>query len=81
VYGIHSYSAVVPTSRPNDPLKFPSTHLVFSNEPELRALDEFRKALEGVRSVIATRNETCPLRLRFPYWYLHPDNIPQSINI
>jgi hypothetical protein len=34
-----------------------------------------------VRVVITQRNHDCPLRQRFPYWYLHPDNIPQSINI
>jgi arachidonate 15-lipoxygenase len=81
IYGIHSYSAVTPTNHPNQALDFPSHHLVFTNGSELRALHDFREKLETVRAEIARRNETCPLRIRFPYWYLHPDNIPQSINI
>jgi arachidonate 15-lipoxygenase len=80
-YGVHSYSSLEATEHHDVPLKFPNDHLVFKNETEVNALKTFRASLEQVRVVIAQRNEDCPLRQRFPYWYLHPDNIPQSINI
>jgi arachidonate 15-lipoxygenase len=80
-YGIHSSSSLEATRRHNVPLKFPNDHLVFQTEAEINALNKFRASLEQVRAVIAQRNEDCPLRQQFPYWYLHPDNIPQSINI
>lgn len=81
-YGNDCYSAVQPHDSNND-LVFPNDHadIVFKDSEEIKALHAFRHELNQVRVNIVQRNRTCPLRRKFNYWYLHPDNIPQSINI
>jgi hypothetical protein len=74
-------SSITPTQSPNDPLDFPNRHLLFTIPSEVESLQMFRAELERVRGRIVQRNAECPLRQKLPYWYLHPDNIPQSINI
>mmetsp|Transcript_18986 Transcript_18986/g.19724 ORF Transcript_18986/g.19724 Transcript_18986/m.19724 type:complete len:540 (+) Transcript_18986:38-1657(+) len=79
-YGPHAYASVKPNDS-DDNLVFSNNNLVFNDPREIEALESFRHALNQVRANIVKRNRECPFRQTFKYWYLHPDNIPQSINI